>query len=173
MWIQDDADGGIMKTAIVYYSFDGNSARTAEILEEIAGRKGTTDTFEIKLQDTKKRTGFFKYLWGGLQALTRKKPAIESLDFDAAAYDTIILGGPVWAASPAPPLVSFLDTAKLDGKRIALFLCHAGGKGAAMEKLRALLGKNKVAGEIDMINPGNLAEDELKSKLSRWVESLD
>ena len=162
-----------MKTAIAYYSCDGNSACVAEILKEIACRKWAVDAFEIKTQDIKKRTGFFKYLWGGLQALTRKKPAIQPLDFDAGAYDIIVLGGPVWAGSPAPPLVSFLDTAKPKGKRLALFLCHAGGKGSAMEKLKALLKGNKIDGEIDLVNPGRLGEDELKAKLSTWMESLD
>ncbi|MDR2500501.1 MAG: flavodoxin [Treponema sp.] len=162
-----------MKTAVVYYSLEGNCALAARILGEIfafqTGEKA--DLFEIQTADTKKRRGLRKFLWGGGQVLMGSKPALQPLDFDPAAYGLVVVGTPVWAASPAPPVRAFLEKTPIRGKRIALFICHAGGKGRALEKLEALLPGNECAGGIDLVNPsGNLQG--LQAKLEAWVETL-
>jgi flavodoxin len=161
-----------LKTAIVYYSFEGNCALTAQTLKEIleaAPFNGKADLYEIRTADAKKRTGFSKYVWGGSQVFMRKKPALLPMDFDPAPYDLIILGAPVWAGSPAPAMVSFLDKAKPDGKKAAVFCCHAGGKGKALEKFRALV--PGAVGELDLRNPAANPEG-LNEKLSGWLQSL-
>jgi flavodoxin len=161
-----------VKTAIIYYSLGGNCALAAAALKDLfAGAGKTADLVEIKTVDAKRRRGFAKYAWGCSQVLLGKKPALRPLDFDPAGYDLLILGAPVWAGSPAPPAASFLRTVDLRGKRAALFCCHAGGKGRALEKFRALLPGAVIAGEIDLVNPaGNPGG--LREKLRPWVESL-
>ena len=171
-----------MKTAIIYYSLDGNCALVAKTLQEILVAppfKGKAELFEIKLMDTKKRSGFSKFLWGVGQMLKRKKPALQPLLVDPAAYDLIVLGTPVWAASPAPALGSFLDSVTINGKKLALFCCHAGGKGKIMEKFKALLPGNTFMGEIDFVNPAGkrdprqrAASSWLKELLAEWAKSL-
>ena len=160
-----------MKTAIVYYSFDGNCALVAETLRDILSAQGAVRVFEIKTLDTQKRRGLSKYLWGGAQVWMGKKPGIQRFDFDAAVYDLIVLGAPVWAASPAPPLAAFLDTAGIRGKRVGLFCCHAGGKGKAPEKFKALVRENTVAGFIDLRNPASRPQG-LRETLRAWAEGL-
>ncbi|MDR1575259.1 MAG: flavodoxin [Treponema sp.] len=156
-----------MKTAVVYYSFDGNCALVAEQIKAILN----ADLIRLQTKDEKKRGGFAKYFWGGAQVVMRKKPALKPYDFDAAAYDLIIIGAPVWAGSPAPPLETFLSAAKISGKKLALFLCHAGGRGKAMDKLKLLLAGNTIAAETDFINPaGNTGE--LKRKVEEWLKPL-
>jgi flavodoxin len=118
-----------MKTAVVYYSYEGNSVLVAEALK---GRL-QADLFRIETRDEKKRGGLAKYIWGGRQVFSHARPDLKPLALKPEDYDLIVIGGPVWAGSPAPALVSWLDTAKLKGKRIAFFLCHLGGKGKAME----------------------------------------
>ena len=160
-----------MKTAVIYYSFEGNCALVAKAIKNALN----ADIFEIKTTDTKKRTGFAKYLWGGFQVITRKKPELEPLSVDVNAYDLLILGTPAWAASPAPAIVSFLDKAKIKGKKIALFCCHAGGKGKAFDKFKALLPGNTIAGEIDFNSPAKPARAEsipLKTRIDQWVKTL-
>ncbi|GHV85048.1 hypothetical protein AGMMS50230_06560 [Spirochaetia bacterium] len=160
------------KIAIIYYSFEGNCTLVGKILQELFSGSGkTADIFAIKTLDTKKRTGFSKYVWGGSQVFMHKKPVIQPLAFDAASYSLIILGAPVWAASPAPAMASFLDTAKITGKRIALFCCHAGGPGKALEKFRTLLPGNTFAGELDIFSPAKDPEA-LTAKLKAWAETL-
>jgi flavodoxin len=163
-----------MKTAIVYYSFEGNCALTARTLKgilEAAPFNGKADIYEIKTADAKKRTGFSKYVWGGSQVFMRRKPALLPMAFEPAPYDLIILGTPVWAGSPAPAMVSFLDKSELGGKRTALFCCHAGGKGKALEKFRALASGAVTAGELDLRNPASAPEG-LNEKLTGWLQSF-
>jgi hypothetical protein len=93
------------------------------------------------------------------------------MDFDPAPYDLIIMGAPVWAGSPAPAMVSFLGKTELGGKKAALFCCHAGGKGRALEKFRALAFGAVIAGELDLRNPASNPEG-LNEKLTGWMQSL-
>ena len=160
--------GVIMKTAVIFYSFEGHSARIAENIKAAAN----ADIYEIKTTDTKKRTGFSKYVWGGGQVVRGKKPPILPLQFDPGAYDLIILGTPVWAGSPAPALLSFLDKTAIKGKKIALFCCHGGGKGKVFEKLKARLPGNNFAGEIDFQFPSNDDSAAIKQKIDEWVKSI-
>ncbi|MDR1635711.1 MAG: NAD(P)H-dependent oxidoreductase [Treponema sp.] len=157
-----------MKTLIVYYSYEGSCALVAETLKELLN----ADIFEIKTEDEKKRGGLAKFVWGGRQVLTHSKPALKPYVFDSDPWDLIILGTPVWAGSPAPAMASFLDKTKISGKRIALFACHAGGIGKALEKLKALLPLNTIAGEIGIVNPRRQGKQELKVKLEAWVKEL-
>lgn len=161
-----------MKIAIVYYSFEGNCAFAAKTLKEaFEASGGKVELFEIALADEKKRSGFSKFLWGGSMVMMKKKPAIKPLSIDFSAFDLIVLGAPVWAGNPAPPAAVFLETANLRGKKTAFFCCHAGGKGKAPEKFRALLAGSTIAGEIDMVNPAKNSEG-LKEKLSAWAAAL-
>jgi flavodoxin len=157
-----------MKTAVIYYSFEGNCALVAKAIKDALN----ADIFEIKTRDRKKRTGFAKYLWGGFQVIMHKKPELEPLSIDIKAYDLLILGSPVWAASPAPAMYSFLSKTEVTGKKIALFCCHAGGKGKAFDKFKALLPGNTIVGEIDFQNAAGEESAPLKQKINEWVKTL-
>jgi flavodoxin len=157
-----------MKTAVIYYSYNGSSAQAAEILKA----ELNADIFRIETLDGKKRKGLSLMFWGGGQVVMGKKPPLKPLSVDINAYDLVILGTPVWASSPVPALVSFLSANSITGKKIALFCCHAGGMGGALDKLKALLGGNTVIGEIDFRNVAKMDKAELKQKISEWVKSL-
>ena len=157
-----------MKTAIIYYSYEGNCALIAEILKAAI----SADVFEIKTLDGKKRTGFFLYLWGGAQAIFNKKPAIHPVSADLNTYDLIILGSPVWAGSPAPAIASFIADKKISGKKLALFCCHGGGMGKALEKLKALLPGNTIISEADFKYPARGDRATLKQKIDGWAKTL-
>lgn len=157
-----------MKTAVIYYSYDGNSALIAEMIKAALN----ADTFEIKTADGKKRRGPAKFVWGGMQVIMHKKPELLPLAADIDAYDLIILGTPVWAASPAPAMISFLDGTNITGKKLALFCCHAGGKGRALTKFKALVPRNTIVGEADFLSPKGLGRDELKAEVEAWLKTF-
>lgn len=127
-----------MKTLIVYYSMSGNTEQTAR---EIAAALGA-DTLRLAPEQSYPDKGFKKFFWGGKSAVMAETPALRPYDFDAAQYDQILLGFPVWAGNLAPPLRTFLRDhgAALRGKRVAAFACQS-GKGAhrAFAKLEGLL----------------------------------
>ena len=157
-----------MKTAVIYYSYDGNSALIAETIKAAMN----ADIFEIKTAGGKKRKGFAKYFFGGAQVIFGKKPALIPLSVDINAYDLIILGTPVWAGSPAPAMVSFLSKTTITGKNLALFCCYAGSKGNVFEKIKALLPNNTITGEIDFLNAEKKENAELKETISDWLKTL-
>ena len=157
-----------MKTAVIYYSYDGNCALIAEFIKAALN----VDKFEIKTVDSKRRKGFALYLWGGGQAVLKKKPEIHPVAADIDSYDLIILGTPVWAASPAPAILSYLDKTKISGKKLALFCCHRGGMGKALKKFKALLPGNTVIGEVDFFNPVKEDRAALKQKIDGWIKTF-
>jgi flavodoxin len=157
-----------MKTLVIYYSYEGNSALVAEELKKAAN----ADLLELKTEDDTVRTGFAKYFWGGKQVFTHKNPKLKPYTVTIEDYDSIILGAPVWAGSPAPALQSFLGETKIRGKKLGLFCCHGGGKGKALDKLRALLPGNTIAGEIDFVNPAKQDRTAVAKQIGEWVGSF-
>jgi flavodoxin len=157
-----------MKTAVIYYSYDGNCAVIAELIKAAAA----ADILQLQTGDDRRRRGLVKYFWGGRQVLAHTKPALKPYNFAPGDYDLIILGTPVWAGSPAPAMASFLDQARISGKRTALFCCHAGGMGRAMEKFKALLTGNTIAGTIDFVNPAKQDRRGIAEKLDGWLREI-
>ena len=157
-----------MKTAVIYYSYEGNSTLIAKNVASVI----ETDVFEIKTVDSKKRGGLAKFIWGCSQVFMNKKPALQPLSVDMNTYDLVILGTPVWAGSPAPAIVSFLDSTRISGKKVALFCCHGGGKGKVFEKIKALLPGNTFVGEIDFKDPIKRESADLKQRLAAWVKTF-
>lgn len=157
-----------MKTLVVYYSFEGNTGFIAEQIKTAA----SADILRLELVEDKKRGGLSKYIWGGRQVMAHEKPALKPYDVQIDSYDLIIIGGPVWAGSPAPALGSFLAQTKIENKKVALFCCHAGGKGKALEKLKAMLPGNTITGEVSFVNPLKGDKQEQVHTVTGWVRGL-
>ncbi|MDR2068625.1 MAG: flavodoxin [Spirochaetaceae bacterium] len=157
-----------MKTAVIYYSYEGNCALIAELIKNALG----ADLIELRTADDKKRRGFSKYFWGGKQVIMKETPSLKPYTVDPEAYDLIIIGTPVWAASPAPALNTFLGEQRIRSKKIALFCCHGGGKGKVFDKIKNKLSGNTFAGEIDFINPLKQRREGVIGKLNAWLKGL-
>ena len=156
-----------MKTAVVYFSLDGNCAFVAEQIKT----ELNAELIQLYMQDDKKRRGFIKILWGGGMVFKHIKPPLKPYTFDPAAYDLIIIGAPVWAGSPAPPIQTFLSETDISGKKIALFVCHGGGKGKALNIFKALLSGNEIIAETDFVN-ARKNNAEVKRQISDWVKGI-
>jgi flavodoxin len=157
-----------MKTLIVYYSYEGNCRFIAGQLKDALD----ADVLELETGDDRKRQGIAKYFWGGKQVFSHAEPELKPFSVDVNAYDLIILGCPVWAGSPAPALCSFISRAATRGKRVALFVCHAGGKGDIFGKLRKRLTGNTFAGEKDFRNPLRGDRNETAAAVREWAKAL-
>ena len=157
-----------MKTAVVYYSLDGNCALVAEELKA----QLNADVISLHTTDEKKRGKIASMFWGCGMVFFRKNPPLKPYTFDPSAYDLIILGAPVWASCPAPPIRTFLSGVGIAGKKTALFICHAGGAGNALEKFRALLAGNEIVAEIDFKDPTKDKPEEVKQRISDWAQGF-
>jgi len=156
-----------MKTAVVYYSLHGDCAFAAEQIKALLN----ADLIRLETRDEKKRSFLGKMLWGGSMASLHIKPGLKPYTFDPSAYELIVIGTPVWAWSPAPPIQTFLGEANLSGKKIALFICHGSGPKKAMKKFKALLAGNEIIAETDFENAIQNSE-KVKQKITDWVKGF-
>ena len=109
----------IMSAAVVYYTFGGSTKKEAERI----GKEQDAPVFRVR--EAKNRSLIGSFIPGGFQAMKRKKPKIQPVDFDLNQYDRIYIGCPVWAANPAPAFNAILDLLPA-GKEVELFFCSGG-----------------------------------------------
>ncbi len=160
-----------MSTAIVYYSMHGNSEMVAE---KIAARLGA-DVIRIEPDKAYPDKGAKKFIWGGKSAVMGEQPVLKPYEFDADKYDCVILGFPVWASRPAPPICTFLSEqkSKLIGKKIAVFACQSGnGAEKAFERVRNMIGIDAFAGTLILIDPKTRMNAENDKKIDSFCENI-
>jgi flavodoxin len=155
-----------MKTAVIFYSLDGNCAFVAEEIKT----QLNADLIRLETKDEKKRGKVGRMFWGCAMVFSKKKPPLKPYSFDSSKYDLIILGAPVWAGSPAPPIRTFIGETNFSGKKLALFVCHAGGKRKSLATFKALLTGNNIADEADFQEPAK--DKDSKQKIADWVKSF-
>ncbi|MGY5878755.1 MAG: flavodoxin [Candidatus Thorarchaeota archaeon] len=105
-----------MTYLVVYYSRTGNNRTIAESIAS----KLSADIDEIV--DKKNRQGRLNWLLAGRDSRGGKLTEIE-YHKNPQDYDTIIIGAPIWAWNPIPPLRTYLQEVDLKGKRVAFFIC--------------------------------------------------
>ncbi|MBU1045226.1 MAG: NAD(P)H-dependent oxidoreductase [Candidatus Omnitrophica bacterium] len=116
-----------MKRAIVvYYSYSGNTKKTAGFLKDKITRKFQTDVLELKPADESR---FF--LKQCVRAFRKVQADLkQDLILDLKDYDLIALGTPVWAFGMAPAMRSYIDKCKgLSEKKVILFATYGSGVG--------------------------------------------
>jgi len=160
-----------MKIAVVYYSMSKNTEFAAQ---EIAA---ATDADLIPIVPAKAypSKGVKKFIWGGKSAVMNEEPELSRYDFDPDKYDVVVLGCPIWASSPAPPIRSFIKQNKdaLAGKKIAAFMCCSGGGAAkAFAKLRSVMGVTSFAGELILIDPKDKPSSDKVRQIRDFAEQL-
>ena len=157
-----------MNTIIVYYSLEGNTDFAAK---KIAGLLGC-DTLRLDPEKVYPTGGFKKFLWGGKSAVMAETPPLKPYKFDAAQYDRIIFGFPVWASNITPPLRTFIKENDLSRKKFAAFACQSGnGAEKAFSKLSALLARSLDATAI-LIDPKARPNSANDDKINEFCSKL-
>jgi len=120
-----------MSTAIIYYSLSGKTKAFAE-------KTGADTGAELlEIRETKKRNGFTAFIPGIFQAARLKRTEIVPFEADLAAYDEIVVMGPIWAGHPAPAVNSAIDMLP-EGKSVSL-VCTSGRGGYDLSKTAAFI----------------------------------
>ena len=158
-----------MKTLIVYYSLEGNTAYAAG---RIAAEIGA-GTLRLEPEKEYPSSGFRKFFWGGKSAVMAEMPKLQPYTFDPGAWDRIVFGFPVWASNVTPPIRSFVRENDLSGKRIAAFACESGaGAEKAFGKLKAALGIDTLEAELVLIDPKTKPSEDNEQKLRAFCTAL-
>lgn len=147
------------KILVVYYSRTNNTKKIAKFVAESLA----ADTEEIK--DVNSRKGLYQYVKSAWEALQKKIPSITPIEKDPSTYDLIILGTPVWAATMASPMRTYITQQNKKFKRMAFF-CTEGRSGhkSLFKQLKALTGKSPIATLV-------VKEKELKS--GSFMKNMD
>ena len=160
-----------MGTVIVYYSMLGN----CEMVAEKIATKLDADIIRIEPDKSYPDKGAKKFLWGGKSAVMGERPALKPYKFEASKYDNIILGFPVWASRPAPPLCTFLDEHKeqINGKKISVFACQSGnGAEKAFERIKKQISIDEFEAELILIDPKTRVNEDNDRKIEAFCEKL-
>ena len=158
-----------MKTVIVYYSLEGNTAYAAEKIAELIG----ADLLSIVPKKAYPNSGFKKFFWGGKSSVMAEAPELEPYEFDAAACDRVILGFPVWAGNMAPPIRTFVRENDLRGKHVAAFACQSGaGAEKALSKLKECIGLDALEAELILIDPKTKPSEDNEQRIRDFCARL-
>lgn len=111
------------KILIAYFSWSGNTKAVAEEIQRLTGG----DLVEITPSTPYSTTYAVCVAKAKVEQLSNARPAISTKLDSFEQYDTVLLGYPNWWGSLPMPIATFLDTYKMSGKRLALFMTHGGG----------------------------------------------
>lgn len=155
-----------MKILVVYYSRTGITKKVAERIASALG----ADKEEII--DKSNRSGVMGYLRSGKEAVKKILADIEPVKIDPSAYDLVIIGTPVWAATMSSPVRSYLTTQKGKIPRVAFFATQ-GGEGAsrAIEQMAELAALPAKAGLAVMTK--EVVRDDYQAKLEKFISELN
>lgn len=127
-------------TLVAYYSWSGNTAKVAKAVAEALG----ADIEEIR--EIRPRRGVLGYVRAAMEAAREHSAPIQPALRNAADYDLVVLGCPVWAQKMASPMRAYLLRERAHFKRIGLF-CTLGGAGgeAALAGIASLSQREPIA----------------------------
>jgi len=158
-----------MKSIIVYYSMEGNTKYVAEKIAEETG----ADLLQLESEKAYPTGAATKYIFGGRSAIMGDKPALKKYQVNLDSYEQVIFGTPVWASTFVPPLRSFIQQENLQGKKIALFACSAGGNAAkCFAKLKQELQIENEVPELSLQDPKKQKTQENDSKINEFCSKL-
>jgi flavodoxin len=153
---------------VVFYSLDGD----VRFLAGTLAKELVMDSMELELVKPHPTHGFMKYFIGGFLAATGATPPLRPLVHDAAHYDLIFIGTPVWNSRPTPAVRTFLKDAVLKGKRVAFFTSYGGSDVKNHRILNSLVPGATVVGHIGFKLPLKMDKEQCSADLVRWAKDL-
>ncbi|MBR6039453.1 MAG: NAD(P)H-dependent oxidoreductase [Clostridia bacterium] len=124
-----------MSKLFIYYSLSGNGDAVAENLKE----KG----FDVRKVGSAKQPPkrfFFQILQCGFNAGRKYCEPLKDYDADVSAYDTVVIGSPVWNGRLSCPINTVLKETNLSGKKVAFILYSGSGEAQkAEQQIRAVV----------------------------------
>jgi flavodoxin len=154
-----------MKTLVAYYSRTGNTKKVGKALAE----KINADIEAI--ESNTKDKGMANL---AMQAFMRIHAKISATTKDAASYDLVVIGSPVWAGKMSSPIRTYLAKNKNKFTSVAFFCTHGNpdseGSVKMLESMESLSGK-KAAAVLD-VAAGDVESGAYVEKVTRFADAL-
>ena len=123
-----------MPVCIVFHSETGNTRAVAERLAPLVGG----DLIEVT--DLAHYSKISRYISGGRRAMKGESATIEPATIDVTAYNTVVIGTPVWAGNPTPAINAAIEAfVGIEGKPAVVFCTSGGMPGKTLEAVTAML----------------------------------
>ena len=155
------------KTLVVYFSCTGTTELVAEYITEILG----ADSYQIVPENPYTEADLAYYTNGRAdqeQDDPDARPAISGGVENMDAYDTIILGYPIWHGQ-APRIIStFLESYDFSGKTIVPFCTsHSSGVGSSADNLHSLCAES-----VEWRDGKRFESGVSKESVQKWIEEI-
>lgn len=154
---------------IVYFSYTNNTERVAELLKQKTG----ADIYEVEVAEP--------YSEGTQSVEERSKEERESGNLpelagalpDLSAYETVLVGGPVWAYTVSTPLMSYLEQTDFEEKTVAPFWTDAGSQGDYEKDFTAQVKNGRVLEGLQLSHIASMEDSEINEKLDEWLGEIN
>ena len=156
-----------MKTLILYYSYGGNTKSVAEkIQKEIGGDL-------VRIDTAVPYTGSYNQVvdQGQREVDSGYCPELKPVNVNLDAYDTVVLGTPVWWYTFAPAMHTFLKQADFAGKTVYPFATNGGWLGHTMKDFGKFCKGAVVKPGLDVRFDGNHQRTS-DAEIQRWIKSI-
>lgn len=151
---------------VVYYSYSGTTERIAQRLQEKTNghlyKIEVADPYPSDINQTSDRAAHERES-GELPELVGELP-------DLSGYEMILVGGPVWTSTVAPPVMHFLEQVGVEGKEAAAFWTDSGNPGNYATDFKALAKGAKLHEGLGVSS--SASEDDVERKLDSWLADL-
>lgn len=166
-----------MKTLIAYFSRAGENYFNGTIRDI---KKGNTEILAEQIQQIIK-SDIFKIEplvpysdnyrecceQTRIEKIEKKRPPLKSDLPNESCYDTILLGFPCWWGTVPLTIVSFLETNKINGKKIIPFVTHEGsGIEIILKDLKKICPDSEISNPFECLGSAVLSE---KEKVQEWL----
>lgn len=153
------------RVLIVYYSYSGVTKGVSQrlqqktggdLLELIPAEPYSEDMYEASDRAEEERES------GNLPELTGELPSVDN-------YDVILVGGPVWSETLAPPVMTYLEQTDFTGKIVAPFWTYNNNEGAYGEDVRSQIRNGDVREGLGLSHVSSYEEGDLNRELDEWL----
>ncbi len=128
------------KNLVVFYSRTGTTRKAAEAIS------GLLNCDMDEIIDTRDRSGLLGYISAGRDASTKQLAEIKELKKNPKAYETVIIGTPVWAFTLSAPVRTYIYQNKESFKKVAFFCTMAGSEPEPIfREMESLCGKKPLS----------------------------
>ncbi len=152
---------------IVYFSLTNNTRKTANIIKDMTG----ADIFEIQPDFDYSAVGSREEMeeLGKKQVeegfLPELKNSVDNID----SYDTIIIGTPIWWASAAPPVMSFLSKYDLKDKKVIPFCTCGSSGGDYFTQIENAVSDSELLTGLEITDAELSDNEKVKEKIKNWL----
>lgn len=158
-----------MKTAVVYFSLNGNCDYVAQEIKKQIG----ADLIRLETVKPYPKNAAGLFFIGGGSAIKGDKPELKPYQFHGSDYDKVIIISPNWADHYVPAVNTFLAKHALSGKKLGFIMCSKGGTGEKFfDKLYATYGKDQLVATLSLIDPYRLKKEDNLEKIKSFCEAF-